>query len=325
MDRARCNTPRHDPGSPKGHYESWFQRANHPSRPLAFWIRYTIFHPKGGSPVGELWAIWFDGEREEVTAVKETFPWDRCAFGEEKRVGGAVLRDGALRGSAQQGATVIAWDLTWDGGGLPLLLLPEGLYTAGFPKAKALVGTPGASYRGGITVGGVAHEIDGWLGSQNHNWGERHTDRYAWGQVSGFDGAPDAFLECATARLKVGPVWTPWLTTAVLRLGGEELALNSLARAPLASATLEGLAWWFRTSARGVTLEARFEAPASRFVGLRYGNPPGGAKVCLNSKLARCELTVTWPGRPSRRLVTAHRAALELLSDEGHPSVPVVA
>ena len=28
-----------------GHYESWFQRANHPSRPLAFWIRYTIFCP----------------------------------------------------------------------------------------------------------------------------------------------------------------------------------------------------------------------------------------------------------------------------------------
>jgi hypothetical protein len=325
MDRARCNATRHDPGSPKGHYESWFQRANHPTRPLAFWIRYTILHPRGGVPVGELWASWFDGEQNTVTAVKETVPWDRCAFGDEKRVGGAVLQDCALRGSAAQGGTIVAWDLTWDGGGRPLLLLPEGLYTAGFPKAKALVAAPGATYHGGLAVAGVAHEINGWVGSQNHNWGERHTDRYAWGQVAGFDDAPDAFLECATAKLKLGPVWSPWLTTAVLRLGGEELQLNSLARAPLATATLEGLSWWYRTSAHGVTVEARFEAPPSRFVGLRYGNPPGGVKVCLNSKLARCELIVTQPGRPSRRLVTEHRAALELLSDEGHPAVPVLA
>lgn len=33
-----------------GHYESFFQRANHPTRPLAFWIRYTIFSPKKASP-----------------------------------------------------------------------------------------------------------------------------------------------------------------------------------------------------------------------------------------------------------------------------------
>jgi hypothetical protein len=31
----------------RGHYESFFQRANHPTRPLAFWIRYTIFSPTG--------------------------------------------------------------------------------------------------------------------------------------------------------------------------------------------------------------------------------------------------------------------------------------
>ena len=54
MDRNRCNSPRHDSesrDSSPGHYESWFLRGNHPSRPLAFWIRYTIFHPRGGDPV----------------------------------------------------------------------------------------------------------------------------------------------------------------------------------------------------------------------------------------------------------------------------------
>ena len=59
------NRSRYDPASTAGHYESWFQRANHPERPLAFWIRYTIFSPKGrpADAFGEIWAIFFDGER----------------------------------------------------------------------------------------------------------------------------------------------------------------------------------------------------------------------------------------------------------------------
>ena len=71
--------------------------------------------------------------------------------------------------------------------------------------------------------------IADWVGSQNHNWGSRHTDRYAWGQVAGFDEVPDAFLECATARLRVGPLWTPWMSPVVLRLRGETLGWNGLA------------------------------------------------------------------------------------------------
>ena len=43
-----------------GFYESYFQRANHPTRPLAFWIRYTLFAPRGrpADAIGEVWAIW---------------------------------------------------------------------------------------------------------------------------------------------------------------------------------------------------------------------------------------------------------------------------
>ena len=72
MNRDWCNGFRHDGGA-RGHYESYFQRANHPTRPLAFWIRYTAFVPRGRArdAVGELWAIWFDGEARSVSAVKQ--------------------------------------------------------------------------------------------------------------------------------------------------------------------------------------------------------------------------------------------------------------
>jgi hypothetical protein len=65
-----------------------------------------------------------------------------------------------------------------------------------------------------------------------------------------------------------------------------------------------------------VRIHGRISAPTHRFVGLRYLNPPGGEKICLNSKLARCVLTLDQPGRPSRRFSTAHRAAFEILTDD---------
>ena len=62
MDRVECNAFRYDGGS-QGHYESYFQRANHPSEPRAFWIRYSIFSPKGRprDAFGERLAIYFAG------------------------------------------------------------------------------------------------------------------------------------------------------------------------------------------------------------------------------------------------------------------------
>src|SRR5258706_3096087 len=87
-----------------------------------------------------------------------------------------------------------------------------------------------ARFSGRLAIDGRAVQIEEWLGSQNHNWGAKHTDRYAWGQVAGFDNAPDTFLEVATGQLKVGPLWTPRLTPVVLRHGGDGYARASLAQ-----------------------------------------------------------------------------------------------
>jgi hypothetical protein len=128
-----------------GHYESWFQRANHPTRPLAFWIRHTIFVPKGEVPKaeGEIWSVWFDGEKGRTVAGKTELPLRDCSFDQKAldvKMPGAWLKPGALEGGTQG----LKWNLTWSGGLGPSLLLPEGMYTGGFPKAKALTCVPNA-------------------------------------------------------------------------------------------------------------------------------------------------------------------------------------
>jgi hypothetical protein len=328
-NREPWNGCRYREGDSSGHYESWFQRANHSSRPLGFWIRYTIFSPKDRpqDALGEIWAVYFDGENEKISAIKQVMPIGECEFSSEKldhRVGVSVLDREHLKGEAVGQGHHILWNLKFTSPDPHLLFLPEGLYSKPFPKAKSLVGSPCAVFSGTLTVDGEEIEIDNWVGSQNHNWGSKHTDKYAWGQVAGFDDEPDTFLEIATARVRLGPIWTPWMTLMVLRLDGVEHRLNSIPQSIRAKGKYDYFVWRFESKNREVSIVGSIAAPRESFVGLPYSNPPGGVKTCLNSKLASCNLSVKVKGAPARSLVSKDRAAFEILTSEEDHQVPVL-
>ena len=128
-------------GQPEGHYESFFLRANHPARPKAFWIRYTIFSPKGRphDAIGELWAIYFDGERNHHATAKQEHPFSDCDFDNSSfrvRIGTASLQANRLEGAVVGKRHRLGWDLKFEGGSLPILMLPLKLYQGSFPAAK---------------------------------------------------------------------------------------------------------------------------------------------------------------------------------------------
>src|SRR6185436_10417730 len=153
-----------------------------------------------------------------ITAVKSELPIAKCSIAGDRlavRIGDAVLDERSLRGAASANGHTIAWELTYGGGQAPVLLYPRRLYSTPLPRAKTVIPQPLAKFTGSITVDGTRQPIEAWVGSQNHNWGPRHTYRYAWAQICGFDEAPDAFLECSTAQLKIGPIVTPPLSPVV--------------------------------------------------------------------------------------------------------------
>ena len=329
--RRHANDTRYQPGQRAGHYESFFVRANHPTQPQAFWIRYTIFSPDGRpeDARGELWAVMFDGKRGVHTAAKTEVPLASCDFrrdGLGAYVADARLEPGRIVGAAASGGHTIAWDLSFGGTAEPLFALPLEMYAARLPRAKTLVPLPLATFRGTINVDGHPYPIFDWVGSQNHNWGSRHTDHYAWGQVAGFDDAPQTFLEIATARLKIGPLWTPFMTLLVLRHGGRDVAMNGLVQSLRARGRFSCFDWTFRSDSPGHTVEGRISAPRESFVGLRYDNPPGGVKHCLNSKLASCVMSFTDKTAGTTTLLeSSRRAAFEILTDDTTHGVPIVA
>ncbi|MBI9074432.1 MAG: hypothetical protein JEZ02_03395 [Desulfatibacillum sp.] len=329
QSREETNRTRFILGQNQGHYESYFLRANHPQKPQAFWIRYTVFSPHGEPEraIGEVWAMMFDKETGKHVAVKNETPISQTQFaakGLKASIGDCTLDSKSLKGAAKTGDNEIAWDLKYSGHTPPLLLLNEKLYETGLPKAKACVPLPFASFSGSIVVNGLEWVIDKWIGSQNHNWGTKHTDLYAWGQVAGFDNSADTFLELATARLKFGPVWTPYMTVIVLRHKGQEYALNTIPQSLKAKGRFDYFTWDFSSKNRDFSIQGSIKASIEDFVGLTYYNPPGGVKHCLNTKIAWCEVNLNTKDGVQERLFTQNRAAFEILTDKRDHGVQIM-
>ena len=321
--QAQCNFTQYK-GQNAGHYESYFLRANHPTEAKAFWIRYTIFSPKGApeKALAELWGMWFDGNTGKHIALKSEQPLNTAHYSSNNfqvDFGQAKLNNRFASGKIKSGKGEISWKLEYSSSCDPIFLFPLSSYDAPLPKAKTLVSLPLAKFKGTFTVNGNKIDINDWTGSQNHNWGERHTDYYAWGQVAGFDNAPNSFLEIGSGKLKIfGSVMTPFLTPMVLRHEGKEYALNNWGNIFRCKVELQYYEWHFSSENESVKIEGVIKAKAKDFVGLTYYNPPGGNKFCLNSKIASCELSVTEKSRVglSFTLKTKNRAAFEILTDD---------
>ena len=327
-------------GRQQGHYESYFLRGNHPDEPKAFWIRYTIFSPKNHpeKAIGEIWAMYFDADintleeaHENVVAVQENIPLKDCQFPNTHyafKIGDNTLSkveqaktEGVSSGSATLKGHEIRWNLNYKGASDALLLLPEKMYSTALPKAKSLVTTPNVLFNGSLVINGKTVNFENWQGSENHNWGSKHTDEYAWGQVAGFDGHPNTFLECSTARIKLGPIWSPWMTLAVLDIDGQRYYFNEVLDTLKAKALYDykdsnnQRSWHFKTKNKQASLEVNISAPKEYFAGLYYKNPPGGCHTCLNSKIASCEIKLLSEKGKETVLRTRNRAAFEILTD----------
>ena len=325
MSPEQANYTQYQHGNDAGHYESFFLRANHPSLPKAFWFRYTIFAPKGNpeKALAELWGIWFDGTQNKHIAVKKEIPLKEVVFDNHQFqvvISDATLNEKEFSGSAQSNRNSLSWRLTYDGSEPVLFTLPTKLYHAPFPKAKLLVGKPLAKFFGEIIINDEPVFIENWVGSQNHNWGGKHTDHYAWGQVAGFDNFPDSFMEIATARLKFGPFWTPFMTIIALKHQKRYFYLNTIPQALKANAKFQYFNWQFQSKNKEIAVHGRITAQKHDFVGLKYNNPPGGVKACLNTKIAGCEVSISYVdsarNNVTETLTTQNRCAFEILTDD---------
>ena len=307
----------------RGHVESYFFRANHPTQRLAFWLKATILAQADGDSVAELWSIVFDGARHRVAAHKATVPIAAACFGTAADgidVAGAHFDLGVPGASVGSVEDHCSWDLRWEQGhdvlGTPLRMFPHDfMYEAPLPKSKFLTPHPVLRASGTLTAWGETFVVDRWLGMQGHNWGREHAAEYAWGQCNFTDarGEPLCSVEAFSGRIKLGPVTTPLLSGMVVRREGVEYRFDRALDFWRQDAVIDDMHW--RLGLRGPDGEAHLlmHGEPQDMACLLYNNPTGRASYCFNSKLARVHLRVNPHNAEGFECRSAHAGALEFL------------
>ncbi|MDN4522568.1 DUF4175 domain-containing protein [Mycolicibacterium austroafricanum] len=304
------------------YYESRFIRANDPDTARAVWLRETLLLPTVGEPVADVWVMVFDPSGHR--AVKQQFTIAEAAFGYDDwtaRIASTALDDTAACGAL----TDARWDLAITASGQePVRVLSDRAYQSRFPTAKTTVRDPLARFDGRLEISGRGVDIGSWTGSVNHNWGTRHTPAYAYGQVCGFDNAPDATLEIVTARAALGPVLLPGVTLFVFRHEGQQFAVRSIRGSLQSHGRYAPFRWTFGARVGEQMIEGEITTVPSDVIGLTYSDTHGGVKYCYNSAIANCRIQVAGKAFERSELVS-RRAMFEILTDDRLDSVPLLA
>jgi hypothetical protein len=319
------------PHARRGHVESWFLKANDPASRRAIWLKWTLWagDRAPGTAVAEAWAIAF-GTKDGHVATKLAVPYGSGATGGPAHfdrdglgvsVDGCTLSASAARGRVEAGGRVVAFDLAIDALAGPLFHFPGAwMYNDRFPAQKITSPIPDARFSGRIAVGegsGEVWSVDRWPGMIGHNWGHQHSPLYAWGQCNVWDGGEDLVLEGASVG-GGGPVLGA--TVLSVRHDGVRQDLNGILSLARNGGAITPRRWRFRGRARNVAVDGEMWADTDDFVGLFYPNPDGTRCHCLNSKLARAEVTLR-VGDGAPRMFRSSRAALEIGTTDPHHGV----
>lgn len=311
------------------YYESRYIRANHPERPQALWLRETLLLPTAGEAVADVWVMIFDPEGQGNRALKQPYPIDVADYQYDNwtaRIGATSIDDRSAEGVVTGGNRSARWDLRITPGSEdPVKILTERAYKARIPTAKTTVRHPLAQFDGIVEFDDTRLVLDGWTGSVNHNWGTRHTPAYAFGQVCGFDGAPDSSLEIVTARAAIGPLLTPAATLFVFRHAGQEFAVRSIMDSLQTHGRYRPFAWAFGGRVGDQMIEGEIVCEPADVIGLNYTDTDGGSKYCYNSAVANCRVQVAGKAFDRRELLATRRAMFEILTGERHAEVPLLA
>jgi hypothetical protein len=342
----------------RGLVESYFLKLTEPAGKWAAWIKYTFLVRAGRfAPLGECWMIFFDREApsgRRLLAAKESFDLQHCRIsGEETeiQIGANLLTPGLAMGSLDAGS--FSWKLGFRPGGdigqrpplglrsgpaandhrepsrsgAPFQLLPDLFYSPAIPTTKLTTPFPQALASGRIAVPGREIAFENLPLALGHNWGRKHTDSYVWGQLRAETGAGPLFFEGVSVPAAFGPAEQagplPRLTLGRVRLGEREIPFAGPWSWAMNRARMEGGSWQFELKNPGWQLKGVLSLDRELTAGLRYLQPDGAIRCCLNSMLASGRIALEKRhGGSSEPVVEAeveHTAALEFLTPSlGH-------
>jgi len=307
-----------------GMYESWYARVVAPDGKLAAWIRYTIDKVPGEEATGTIWFTLFDEEAERPVARREIGRSASAPVNTWVQIGNSTIGPAGLHGECFEAA----WQLRFQPRAPVLFHLPRPrFYELPLPKTKPISPVPLGDFDGTIRFGEREILVEGWRGMIGHNWGSEHAERWIWLHGSGFTEDPEAWVDVALGRIRVGGRLLPWVANGAIHSGGKIRRIGGMFT-PGVDVTEEPLCLEAGMPVAGKGyLDLEVESPANLTVGWHYGEPAEPevrSHDVANCSAARMKARLTLPGHNAvTDLSTARGAVYELgMIETGH-GIPI--
>jgi hypothetical protein len=265
-------------GRAKGHYESFYLKACHPTEPKAVWIRYTVHKVPGAEATGSTWFTYFDRSSEPL-ARKTTLPSPGASSGTYITIGESFFGPGRAHGTTDG----VSWALETHAVTEPLMHLPKPwMYTAPVPRTKSISPASEAVFSGPLSMPGGTVELDAWPGMWGHNWGTEHAERWVWAHAI-FDSG--TWLDVVMGRIKIGGVTTPWVANGALSINGLRHRLGGIGktRSTRVNETVNSVDFELPGE---IPVVGRVVRSPDQTVAWPYADPSGGTHHSLNRSIA---------------------------------------
>ena len=308
-----------------GHYESFYIKACRPGGGQGIWIRHTVHKRPGAEPKGSIWFVLFDADAKRPRATKLSVTSERLSSPPDSwiQVADAEIGPGRAAGSIETDALQASWELRFEGTAAPCRYLPaDWLYEAPVPRTKFEAPYPDARFDGTLRIDGEQLDVLAWPGMVGHNWGSEHAERWVWLEGTGFEGE-GTYFDAGAARIRLGPLSTPWIGAGMLVLDGEAHRLGGFGRIRSSKIAETPTSCEFSLPGKDIEVRGWVAAPAKEFVGWVYADPKGPQHHVINCSIADLELKVERKGRPPRRLSLAGGGAYEFGMRETDHGIPI--
>lgn len=309
--------------------EVWYVTVSHRRLGSGLWLRYTITSARDGEPSCALWACYFDGDGKPSFAGRNDFPIDYLGYapgrddGAFVRIGDAWMSESHLEGRVDSGGRTLAWSLDVE----PADRCYQHLHAplrSGAAKRVSTVCSPNLDvpFSGTVELDGEVVEFDAEPGQQSHRWGRRHPYSWAWVHCASWDDPTDAVFESVIARAARA---LPALSFPFLTYCG----LDTVFSTPFSYGRAKFPVLRFTGQSGELYIRGTATLPLDRSVQLRYSDPEGGVRHCVNSEVADLSIDVyrrTWRGREVyhvETLVSTGGAHFEIGRPGPFPELPV--
>jgi len=278
-----------------GLYESNYLKANSPDGQRAIWIKHNILAWSNPlkEPIVELWCIFFE-KGKQPRVLKQELPTSQVKVSPDK----IEMKGKDIFLSPQHTTTILrdkdkiaSWDIEMispSQGDIPIVHFRYAkMYEWKFPKKKILTPAPYLLFNGHLQFMDEKIIIHDWIGSRNHNWGTEHAFQYAYGNCNYFPDTPNVLFDGFSAKLRVGLLKTPFLTSAIIRENNKDYPFNSLALMFLTKTIVKFPRWEIFLQNKTEKAHIIQEGEPDDFVGLSYYHPDEKISYCYNTKWAK--------------------------------------